>query len=235
MDALRDHLPKEKLLPLPEEEEEKAMMSSGAAMPDDLPMVEGVDWAACWIHLSNLDVVKDTMKEFYELLIPHMDKLLTFYKSLQINPKYTKAIEGYRIQVHAMKGAANTLGIFPLAGMAKVLEFAAKDEDTERIFQLHPIFQEEWCSYREKLKGVFGIGEEQEMQQAEDWMLESFLSLIENAMEEMDVDAADSALERMKGYQFSVKVQSLMPALSAAVTALDEDAVKSVTAQMREE
>ncbi len=234
MDALREHLPKEKLLPMPEEDEQKVLMS-GAAMPDDLPIVEGVDWAACWIHLSNLEVVQDTMKEFYELLIPNMEKLQTFFKSLQINPKYSKAIEGYRIQVHAMKGAANTLGIFPLAGMAKVLEFAAKAEDTDRIFKLHPIFQEEWCSYKDKLQGVFGIGEEKEKQEAEGWMLESFLSLIENAMEEMDVDAADNALDRMKGYEFSPKVQELMPVLSAAVTALDEDAVKQVTARMREE
>ena len=70
----------------------------------------------------------------------------------------SEQLESYRIQVHAMKSLAATIGIVPLAGMAKILEYAAKDKKIDTIQASTMVFLEEWRSYNQKLKGVFGIG-----------------------------------------------------------------------------
>ncbi len=66
-------------------------------------------------------------------------------------------MDSYRIQVHAMKSLAATVGILPLFGVAKILEYAAKDGNTDVMIAMTPAFLTEWRSYQDKLQGVFGI------------------------------------------------------------------------------
>ena len=58
-----------------------------------------------------------------------------------------------------MKSLAATVGILPLSGVAKLLEYAAKDGNIEVVVSVTPVFLREWRSYRGKLQGVFGIEE----------------------------------------------------------------------------
>ncbi len=228
LEALHTYLPADKQFPLPDDVELPS--ESGNLMPNDLPMVEGLDWEIAWLRLPSMDLLKGGLSDFYELLLSQSKKLSSQYDDLMASGS-DEAYDAYRIQVHAMKGSANTLGIFPLGGMAKVLEFAARDHELERIVALHTTFIQEWESYREKLKGVFDIGAEEaavEKEQAEDWMLETFLTTLSSAMADMDVDTADAILAKMKGYHFTDEADALIPDLSAAVAELNEDAVNEI-------
>ncbi|MCR4897435.1 MAG: response regulator [Lachnospiraceae bacterium] len=231
LDALHQYLPADKQFPLPEDAEQP--MEGGNPLPDNLPMVEGLDWEVAWLRLPAMDLLKGGLADFYELLPAQSRKLSGQYDDLLASGS-DEAYDAYRIQVHAMKGSANTLGLFPLGGMAKVLEFAARDHQLERIVSLHPTFIEEWDSYKEKLRGVFDLGtaDAAEKEQAEDWMLETFLTSLSSAMADMDVDTADEILAKMKGYHFSDTVDARIPDLAAAVTALDEDAVNELIRSM---
>ena len=60
-----------------------------------------------------------------------------------------------------MKSSAALIGAVPLAGMAKILEFAAKEHNVEKIRTLTPAFLEEWRSYKNKLKNFVILKEEE--------------------------------------------------------------------------
>ncbi|MCR4798400.1 MAG: response regulator, partial [Lachnospiraceae bacterium] len=238
-EAIKDALPAD-LIKAPIEEKEAPKKSAG--MPDDLPMVEGLDWGFAWQHLPDLDVLKDTLAEFYELLPVHKKKLEGMYADILSEVEDPSSEEGlknafsaYRIQVHSMKGAAATIGIVPLAGAAKILEFAAKDEDPETIRSLHPIFIKEWMSYADKLYGVFDIGiDRTEKIPGTPEIFHEESEVIRQALEDMDIDAADEHMEKLKGYTFGEKADELMKELSAAVADLDEDAAAEIIASMQE-
>ena len=132
--------------------------------------------------------------------------------------------------------AAATIGIVPLAGMAKVLEFAARDSDIGRIESLHGTFIEEWTTYEEKLKGVFGIvADEVAALSGDEDMLRGMLQILKNAFEDFDVDAADDIIKKIKSYSYSDKINAYVKDLLGAVADLDEDTANEIMKSIEEE
>ena len=211
-----------------------------AAPIDDLPLVEGLDWEYAWLHLPEIGMLKDAVISFNDVLFIQSKKLAKAYDNLE------NSIDEYRIQVHAMKSQAATIGIVPLAGMAKLLEFAAKDGDIEKIRLMHDSFIVEWNSYASKLNGVFDINnsdicdinildavEPEEITREDEDILLTMLDLLETAMEDLDVDTADELMGKMKDYNFSKEIRELLIQLKAAVTDLNEDEVKEISDKIR--
>ena len=89
---------------------------------EELPVVEGLDWNYAWLHLPDMELLEYTVKEFYDQIHTAADCLEQAYEQISD----TDHLESYRIQVHAMKSLAATIGILPLSGVAGVLESAAK-------------------------------------------------------------------------------------------------------------
>ena len=117
----------------------------------ELPAIDGLDWRYANEHLPTVDFIVDTVKDFKNVMLTHANKLDSIYKELPDE----EAMKNYRIQVHAMKSSAATVGIVPLAGMAKILEDAAAASDENKIRKLHEVFLEEWRGFDERLS-VFG-------------------------------------------------------------------------------
>lgn len=136
-----------------------------------------------------------------------------------------EAFTAYRIQVHGMKSSAATIGIIPLAGLAAVLEAAAREGREGDIHALHPVFINLWCSYREKLTGVFGIGPEEisDKEQADPETLRALLTMLKSLMEELDVDAADETIAQLKQSAYDEKGNEYLEKLTAAVADLDSE------------
>ncbi|MCR4956875.1 MAG: response regulator [Lachnospiraceae bacterium] len=223
--AILEALDPEKVQEAPQREEEANQQSE--EMPE-YPFVDGIDWDVAWMHLMSDELIRTTLKDFYAMLPVHGKKLEEYYEML---PK-EEALNQYRILVHAMKGLANMLGIFPLGGMAKVLEFAARDKDIKIIEGLHRIFLNEWYSYKEKLRGVMGLGEE-ETQEADKppydvQKVKAYFAMLRQAMEEMDVDKADEIVENLSEYGYSNELMKKMEELRQAVTGLDEEGTNAI-------
>ena len=234
--AIREALPQELLKPVPEGEdglhnqEDGLHNSPNAQLPDDMPGVDGLDWNYAWLHLPEMELLQSTVREFYDVLILQADKLDAM--------RGEDDLEAYRIQVHGMKSAAATIGIVPLAGMAKMLEFAARDGDTATIASMHDTFIREWRSYGEKLKGVFGIGEEApdaaDKEPADPDMTRAMMEMLKNALEDFDVDAADGIIDKIRSYSYPQEIEALIPELAAAVKDLDQDGAEDVMAKIEE-
>ena len=227
-EVIREYLPTEKILPVPEEEREEKgrgiYQSYQGAPLDDLPVIDGLDWEFAWLHLPDKELLESALKEFYTILALHADKLD------DMKDKLPDTLDEYRIHVHGMKSAAASVGILPLAGMAKVLEFAARDKNIDKILSLHSIFISEWRSYREKLHGVFGIGEESDTrrEEASSDIVSALLSMIQSALENMDIDGADQAMEKLSSYQLIKEAMDELEKLKAAVADLDEAAAEKI-------
>ncbi|MBO6133511.1 MAG: response regulator [Lachnospiraceae bacterium] len=244
--ALRENLPKDKILPAPENEGLEDVASEKGRSKDDeaalaaLPQVDGLDWDIGYMHLPDMILLEEAVKDFYSLIKLHADKLDKMYEDFPSDfsgmeeEAIHESLSPYRIQVHGMKSTAATIGIFPLSGMAKVLEFAARDHIIERIRAMHGIFIAEWRSYRDKLQGVFGLGEDEggedliEKEAFDKGVFLALLEMLKSAMEDMDVDQADELMGKIRAIDVPQNVAEKKEDLAAAVADLDSDSVSEI-------
>lgn len=205
------YLPPEKVKPASEEAD-----TAQSTDVSDLPPVDGLDWGFASLHLPERELLETALRDFNAALLPQAEKLDGFYRA--------GTWEDYRILVHAMKSSAATVGIVPLAGLAKLLEFAARDGDTETVAALHAPFLREWRSYADKLQGVFGIGAE--IEGAEPYDAQTVCELLEavkTCMDDFDVDGADAAMERLKQIALPEAMRDGFEELKTAMLNVDSD------------
>lgn len=213
---IKNLLPENMMQEAPEDMEEDAEVKE--KMPE-LPMIDGIDWEVAWLHLPSSELLQSAFAEFYNIIELHAGKLQNFYDNIQSD------LDEYRIQVHGMKSSAAAVGIIPLAGMAKVLEFAAKEKDIETIRGLHDIFVKEWRSYRKKLTGLFGLGKEDDgpKETVDSNALRALFHSLREAMGDMDIDTADECMAELKKLALPEEVAKSLDTLQAQVSDLDSD------------
>lgn len=209
----------EELLQAPDTAETPAMKEDTDGCPEDLPVVEGIDWNYAWLHLPDRELLAYTVKEFYEQIDPAADALEQDYTQIADDA----FLEQYRIQVHAMKSLAATVGIVTLSGLARVLESAAKDGKINIITAMTDIFLEEWRSYRQRLQGVFGIGTEEKQEIVDYSVMRALVEMVRISMQEMDVDRADELMKQLRAYVFPEEIGQNIKKLAEAVTSLDPE------------
>lgn len=199
--------------------EPKKTKEEQEAALDELPVVEGLDWNYAWLHLQDMELLAYTVKEFYDQIDSSADCLARFYEQIE-DDAYR---EQYRIQVHAMKGLAATVGMVTLSRMAKVLESAAKDGKIDTITSMTDIFLEEWRGCRQKLQGVFGIGTKEKKEISDPSVIQALLEMVRISMQEMDIDRADELMGQLREYAYSDEVGQNIRKLAEAVTNLDPE------------
>lgn len=139
----------------------------------------------------------------------------------------------YRIKVHAMKTSAAMIGALTVSSIAKLLEHAARDENTDIIETIHPIFMEQWKSLNEQLKTICSVEEhEQELKDIDKDLLEQELTLLTQAMSEYDVDVADGIIEKLSHYRYPDEKKAVFGELAQAVRGLDAEAVVKAVSKL---
>ena len=104
-----------------------------------------------------MELLEYTVREFYLMIEESAEELENLYQKIDEDD----GLAAYRVKAHGMKSSAALIGAVPLAGMAKILEFAAKEHNVEKIRTLTPAFLEEWRSYKNKLKNFVILKEEE--------------------------------------------------------------------------
>ncbi len=185
---------------------DKSLVTEGSAADDapaavsaELPLIEGVDWGYARLHLSDDEMLLDTVKMFSKALKPDMTELDSYFADIESD----EAVDSYRIKVHSMKSSAALIGIVPLAGMALELERAARSGNRDMLKALHPVFSQIWLSYQQPLSELFDNGTAQETTAAAPEEIRKIFAEIRAAAEDMDIDALDKLSARLDGYQFS--------------------------------
>ena len=195
----------------------------------DLPVITGLDWNYAWMHLPAKDLMENAFAGFYSMIDVHSERLEKHYSAL-LNEESEENFNSYRIQVHGMKSSAATIGIFTLSGMAQTLESAAAEKNIAVIRAMHSIFINEWNTFSDKLKGVFGLGHDAGVKQTVNReLIKSFLEVLNKAMEEFDVDKSDEIIDKLHKYEFEGELEAEVKKLSTAAFELDIPGVREIS------
>lgn len=215
-------------MPSVEHEEAQQAVSVDANDTEDveLPEVEGIEWDYGEMHLHDKSLLLDTARDFYRMLDTEADYLEDCYHQIFSGTEEAESREQvlnlYRIKVHAMKGSSALIGAMQLFGLAKTLEYAARDEKISVIEHLTPVFLQEWRSYKEKLEVC--MPPEDERIAVEDFsVILEYLDILKPAMEEQDIDEADRIMEALMQYEYGDEIEKVMEQLQTAVTDIDSD------------
>lgn len=181
--------------------------------------MDGLDWQYAWLHLPDEELLEYTVKEFYAQIESAAEQLERSYGRLGEPGQ----LDRYRIQVHAMKSLAATVGLLSLSGLAKLLEYAAKDGRIDTILSVTAPFLEEWRSYGEKLQGVFGIEAMGQRKAADASVIKALVEMVRIGLQEMDIDRADQAAAELLAYDYPEETGQHIRRLAEAVTNLDAE------------
>ncbi|MBE5886456.1 MAG: response regulator [Lachnospiraceae bacterium] len=178
---------------------------------EELPIINGLDWGYAESHFPSRKNMLETL-EFFRLSIGHdAEELQSLYEKLEDEDGF----KNYCTKIHSMKNSAATVGIIPLAGMAKVMEDAARGEQRDAIDALMPVFMSKWNSYKELLSVV--VKEEEKGQEVNEEQWRQMLIRIRQAAEDMDITSLDRLAEDMKTYtvptQYEEQYQNIQDAI----------------------
>ena len=245
-EMLLEYLPKEKVVAvdtsdLPKKKKrDKILNFADQGFPD----VEGMDWKYAAIVQPNAEFLLDAILMFTSLLKSDAQVLKQNYnillEMLATNPSESEEVleawRQYRVKVHAMKSSAAMIGAVSLSSFARLLEDFSKKRIIEPIKALTDIFLEEWLSYEERLS-VFKVneGNTENGKKFSASAILDFLSPLDVAMEDMDVDTADEIIKQIQCYEMPDNLKELTDQLASAVMNLDIQMEHEIVKKLREE
>ncbi|MCH5266323.1 MAG: response regulator [Lachnospiraceae bacterium] len=190
-----------------------------------LPELEGIDWNYAQLYCRDMDILKDTVNQFYDTIGAEAVQLEDYMAMLRETEDESQVLNLYRVKVHSMKNSAAMIGAVSLAGVARMLEYAARDAKVDVIENVTPAFLQDWRGMKEILKSVVEREKPDEKKEKADYeFTKELLNLLRHAIGDMDVDTADEIMKELKKFTYSDKIMTeVMENLSLAVTNLDEE------------
>ena len=146
---LQELLPKEKIgyQDLSTREEEKTEKDNV-----EFPEIEGIDVRYALLQMRDADGLRGALLEFYRMIDSEANALESFWNNIVDGDE--EAWKLYQIKVHAMKSSAAIIGATATSGVAKMLEYAARDKQLDVIQSVTPLFLKEWRQYKERLQNI---------------------------------------------------------------------------------
>lgn len=184
----------------------------------ELPEVEGVDWDYALLHFPEANMVFQTAVDFYESIGYERDEIMRFYSEIDGD---SFPLEDYRIKVHAVKSMANTIGATALGGLAKLCEYAARDQQMDRIRILTPVLVDEMDIMKDRLSVLSSEVEKPLMEDMDD--LFALLEMLKMAIRSHNSDQADKIMKQLMAYSYPKNIQDKIDHLNLHVMNLEED------------
>ncbi len=208
----------------------------------DFPEVEGVDWNYAINKLHDLELLKNVVSDYISLgdtdaeeLNGYFEKLKEVFESGQESGGLEEAFKAYEVKVHSMKSAAAMFGAIEISTLAKLLEYAAKNHDMERILSLMPVYMQEREKNLKLLTEAFKPSDGNTgSEEIEDELMKKLFTGLRKALADMDVDSADAAADELKKYGYSDEIRPLMEKLFVQVQNLDEDGAAEIMSSIAE-
>lgn len=185
----------------------------------ELPSIEGLDWNYAGQHFQDTESMLETVRFFADSL--EFEAQTLFVLSTDIATEEGR--KAYCTKVHSMKNSAATIGIIPLAGMAKVLEDAARGGEVEVLQSVTPVFLSTWRSYGDKLAAVVksNAGTKNAKEHKEE--IDSLLVQVRTAAEDMDIDALDLLWKQLAEFECEGELAEFMDRIHKAIVEFDVD------------
>ena len=151
----------------------------------------------------------------------------TFYESLDHKADVIENaldigdLDLYAIKVHALKSAARVMGARSLASLAKDLEYAAKDGDTDTVNSQTDALLDLYRSFKDKLVKIEDVTIEPEPAPSKlsisDTELSNAFDALKKFVKEMDYDAIEMILAELSQYDLPSDASDKVAAFSDAL------------------
>lgn len=185
----------------------------------ELPSIEGLDWNYAGQHFQDTESMLETVRFFADSL--EFEAQTLFVLSTDIATEEGR--KAYCTKVHSMKNSAATIGIIPLAGMAKVLEDAARGGEVEVLQSVTPVFLSTWRSYGDKLAAVVKSNAVTKNAKEHKEEIDSLLVQVRTAAEDMDIDALDLLWKQLAEFECEGELAEFMDRIHKAIVEFDVD------------
>lgn len=214
---IRQWLPKEKI-----QKVNQGSIHMEEEKENHLPELEGLDTALALSYLGTEELFWNVLKDFYRVT----------EKKAALIEKYAgeKDWQNYTIEVHALKSAARQIGAVHLSECAAALEQAGKEEkekvivaDTVSLLKEYRHMQDviaPYCQEAEK--------EEKERVSASPELLQEIFGRLGSAMNHLDMDGMDSAVEELDNYLYEPEQAEIFEQLKNAAEFMDIDACEEL-------
>lgn len=195
---------------------EKADSAAGAeveqetAPAEELPYIDGIDWQYARMHIDDTALLVSIAKDFAAEIPAEMARIQKLAQELDTQ----EGLRLFQTKVHALKSSSAMIGIMSVSSFARALEYAAEAGDREKIHTLLPVLEEELAIYKERL-GIFlpeESGKGKEMMEDISVIL-AMLEMLRLAVMDVDVDAADAAMEQLNSFSYEPALQEQMDKL----------------------
>ena len=196
--------------------EAESPAESAESLSEELPIVNGLDWGYAEKHFNGREDMLETLVFFRTTLETEASELQMLYEKLEETDGY----KNYCTKIHSMKNSAATVGIIPLAGMAKVMEDAARGCDRGPIDAIMPVFMEKWLFYKELLK-MFENSDSENSEELDEKGWRELTGKIRKAAEDMDISALDDLAAELKSYKIAQEYEAQREEMIAAIVRFD--------------
>ena len=162
----------------------------------------------------------------------------TFYESLDTKSDIIEEALGigdldlYAIKVHALKSASCVMGAKSLASLAKELEYAAKDGDTETVSSQTDALLNLYRSFKDKLARIEEITIEPEQVPSKlaisDTELSNAFDALRKFIKEMDYDAIEMIMAELSQYELPPEAAEKIKKMAEPLRNYDWDAMSNI-------
>ena len=206
----------------------QASKEGGTGQASTNIVIEGLDVHKAMEFLGNEDLFWSVLKEYYRVI----DKKCALIQEYEKNEKW----RDYTVEVHALKSASKQIGALDLAQTAEQMEAAGNAENAALIHKITPGMLEEYMFYKGILAPYFTKTEEEQGDRAaaDQGEMESLFAQMEEAMENLDMDAMEVVIQEMAHYSYDDAQRKFFDELKNAVEDIDTEACEKIIAEWRE-
>lgn len=201
--------------------EDEVLKSEPTGRP--LPELNGIRWEYARLYISDNEMLWELLKGFRQTLV---ERIQEWNRNIQ---KGTNAIydagtdmdlASIRIEVHALKSLAASVGAMTIFGLARVTELAARDCDIVKVKQILPLLIEEMKQMETELAAQFPEEERPLCEDRERILL--LVRLLVDNMRSLDFDEADRLEKKLSSYSYPEQIQEQVNQIQKAVQNLDD-------------
>lgn len=217
MNKMKQWLPKDKIT---------KGVKRNAHVKQSLPQIEGIDSAAAIRMIGNEDIFWSILKDYCRIIPQKINMIQEYYD--------TQNWKGYTIEVHALKSSSRQIGATALAKKAELLEKAGNELDLDTITRDTQAALDEYQHYYEILSPYFTVTHNEATEELTDEILNGVFAEIEHAIEELDMDLLEEAVQRLDTYKLDAMHSEYYNKMRKAVDDMDAYACEDIMTEWKE-
>ena len=189
-----------------------------SSLPDWIALIPQIDVDQGITNCGSADSFMSVVEVFHRTAKSKADEIEKFYDEGDI--------ENYTIKVHALKSAARIIGAATLSRMAKDLEMAGKEGNTDKIRSDTKTLLDEYRNLDRQLMPL-DESEEDRKDLSDAQRAEAFATMGEIA-QSMDYGMMESVLGELKGYRLSPEDEEKVHLIEDALMGLDWNKIEEI-------